>query len=174
MEAETSLPVPQSNASAPAAAPSAEQPSALQAATEQPATEQPASSDQPAAAQQAETADQAQPMEAAVEAQQVGASVQQQTEDAADAAAPTANGMQEQHAPLAFTSGTVLRFDMDADDVGDSTTLDFRAIRPVFGGKEGGVRHCEYRRVRCQFVLPQACITYVGFQTASSLVLDAC
>ncbi|KAL3153757.1 hypothetical protein ABBQ32_013347 [Trebouxia sp. C0010 RCD-2024] len=148
MDAETPLPIPQSNASAPAAAPSADQPSASQAATEQPATQQPASSDQPAAAQQAEAADQAQPMEAAVEAQQAqaGASVQQQTNGAADTAGPTANGMQEQHAPLAFTSGTVLRFDMDADDVGDSTTLDFRAIRPVFGGKEGGVRHCEYRR----------------------------
>ena len=151
METDTSLPIPQSNASAAAAAPSADQPSASQ-----PATQQPASSNQPAAAQQAEATDQAQPMEAAVEAQQAqaGASVQQASDSVVEAAGATASGIQEQQAPPAFTPGTVLRFDMDADDVADCTTLDFRAIRPVFGGKEGGVRHCEYRRVRCWSVLP--------------------
>ena len=56
------------------------------------------------------------------------------------------SAMQEATMPF-FTSGTVLRFDLDSDDATDSTTLDYRAIRPVFGGKEGGVRHCEYKRV---------------------------
>lgn len=151
METESSLPIPPSSPSAPAAAPLADQPPVPQAAMEQPAT-----SDQPAAApHQAGLTDEARPAAAAAEAQQAqaGASTQQQSDGVDTAAGPTADAMQEQSIPPAFTPGTVLRFDMEADNVADSTTLDFRAIRPVFGGKEGGVRHCEYRRVRCQCAL---------------------
>ena len=155
METETSLPDPTSNAgapatasatapaAAPAAVPSEQQPLAPQAAAEQPAT-----SHQAAAAPQAEAAaptQQAEPFTVQGEqaaAASVNPAQQQQANNAAD---PSANAMQDDSSP--FTSGTVLRFDMDADDVSDSTSLDFRAIRPVFGGKEGGVRHCDYQRV---------------------------
>lgn len=177
METETSLPIPPSNAgapatasatapatasatapvtapatapvtapaAAPAAAPSAEQPSTSQAAAEQPAT-----SDQLAAAPVAEVAaplQQAEPNTVAGEqaAPAADAAQQQQANNAAGSADPAANAMQDDNSP--FTPGTVLRFNMDADDVTDSTALDFRAIRPIFGGKEGGVRHCDYQRV---------------------------
>ena len=161
METETSLPNPPSNASAPTTAPATvptvNQPSALQAASEQPAT-----SDQTISAQQAEVAAPAQQAAVIVEGQQAQAAVpaqQQQADGDAASANPTADAMQEVNKPF-FTSGTVLRFDMDADDVADSTNLDFRAIRPIFGGKEGGVRHCDYQRVSVWFCFMQAyCIT---------------
>ena len=122
-------------AAAPAAAPSVEQPLTSQAAAEQPAT-----SDQLAAAPQVEAAAPTHQAPAAADPAQ-----QQQADNAAAPADPTATAMQD--GSSRFTPGTVLQFDMDADDVTDSTTLDFRAIRPVFGGKEGGVRHCDYQRV---------------------------
>ena len=84
-----------------------------------------------------------------------------------------------------FTSGTVLRFDMDADDVAASTTLDFRAIRPIFGGREGGVKHCDYHNVGVHLYTPPpsppppwgaACTTYAAevkfLLTADALFLD--
>ena len=161
METETSLPDAPSNAgapatepitapaTAPAAAPSVEQPSTSQAGTGQPAT-----SDQLAAAPQAEAAastQQAGP--STVAGQQAPATAdpaqqQQQQQQAGNAADPTATAMQDGNSR--FTPGTVLQFDMEADDVTNSTTLDFRAIRPIFGGKEGGVRHCDYQRVSHQ------------------------
>lgn len=150
METETSVPDPASNAGAPAIAPAAA-PSAEQPSTSQAAAEQPANSDQPAAVPQAEAAAPTQQIQPnTLEGEQAAAAAadsaqQQQANNAAAPADPTANAMQDDISR--FISGTVLQFDMDAGDVSDSTNLDFRAIRPIFGAKEGGVRHCDYQRV---------------------------
>ena len=156
METETSLPIPPSNAGAPATAPTtapatapAAAPSAEQPWTSQAAAEQPATSDQPAAAPLTEAAPSQQAEPNTVAGEQAAAAAdpaqQQQANNAAASADPAANAMQDANSP--FIPGTVLRFDMDAGDVTDRTGLDFRAIRPIFGGKEGGVRHCDYQRV---------------------------
>lgn len=166
METEMSLPDPQSSAHAPAAAPAtapaaAAAPSQAHPSTLQAAAAQPAASDRVAAAPQADAAaptQQAGP--STVEAQQAPAASdaaqqqqQQQANTAAGPAGPAGNAM-EGGGPVHFTSGTVLRFDMDADDVPDSTTLDFRAIRPIFGGREGGIKHCDYRKVGVHLCTP--------------------
>lgn len=162
MDTESSLPEPISNANALATAPTepVPQPPTSQAAA-QAASTQPPASEQPAAPQQPDAPIQPQQPAAAVAVQQSEGPVQEQSEAFAQAqqqqqqqqangVAAAADGgpeaMQEDNMP-SFASGTVLQFDLDAADVADSTTLDFRAIRPVFGGKEGGVRHCEYRKV---------------------------
>ncbi len=62
-------------------------------------------------------------------------------------------------AAVDFIPGTVVRFDLDPEDVRKSSNLHFTAIRPAFGGKEGGIRHCEYRPVRAHLqavVVPAA------------------
>ena len=46
-----------------------------------------------------------------------------------------------------FIPGTVVQFDLDPEDVRKSSNLHFTGIRPAFGGKEGGIRHCEYKSV---------------------------
>ena len=166
METETSLPNPQSNANALATAPAtapaaAAAPSQEQTSTSQAAAAQPAASDRLAAAPQTDAAaptQQAGP--STVEAQQApaasDAAQQQQQQQAGTAAGPagtTANAV-EGGSAVRFTSGTVLRFDMDADDVPDSSTLDYRAIWPIFGGRKGGVKHCDYHRVSVHLYPP--------------------
>lgn len=148
METETSLPNPASNADALATAltePVAQSTSSQAASKEAAAPEQPAATAAPATA----TAAAAAQSQADGDAQQ---QQQQQVNGVAAAADGDSAAMQEDPMPF-FTSGTVLRFDLDSNDAADSTTLDYRAIRPIFGGKEGGVRHCEYKRV-CSCYLP--------------------
>ena len=49
--------------------------------------------------------------------------------------------------PERFEPGTVVQFDLDEGNEEAKTSLNFRGIRPIFGGKDGGVKHCEYRTV---------------------------
>ena len=118
------------------AAASDDAPNGVPASEELPAAPQPSTS-QPAATQ---------PAAATVQ----GAAAQPESSDAAaaaaDAAGPAQNGMAEGPA-VDFVPGTVLQFDLEPDQVADNKSLNFRAIRPVFGGKEGGVRHCQYDHV---------------------------
>ena len=53
--------------------------------------------------------------------------------------------------PERFEPGTVVQFDLDEGNEEAKTSLNFRGIRPIFGGKDGGVRHCEYRTVSARF-----------------------
>ena len=142
METEGSLPDPPSNATA-----LASNATALAAAPTKP-VELPLPSAQPAASAQPAISAQPAAVAASAPAQpQAPADSQQQQANGVDTAADgEPDAMQEDNMP-SFTSGTVLRFDLDSEDAADSTTLDFRAIRPVFGSKEGGVRHVEYRKV---------------------------
>ena len=79
-----------------------------------------------------------------------GACDQQPAEGSAeagiDAGGPSQQDMVD-NAAMAFTPGTVLQFDLDPEDASKSTTLNYRAVRPAFGGMEGGVRHCECESV---------------------------
>ncbi|KAL0025099.1 hypothetical protein WJX79_009639 [Trebouxia sp. C0005] len=59
--------------------------------------------------------------------------------------------------PASNKDGTVVQFDLDPEDVRNSSNLHFTGIRPAFGGKEGGIRHCEYK--------PGATTGYIRFVT---------
>ncbi len=79
-----------------------------------------------------------------------GSSDQQQANGDAEAEADAEQPSQEDMVDAAdvdFIPGTVVQFDLDPEDVRNSSNLHFTGIRPAFGGKEGGIRHCEYKPV---------------------------
>lgn len=87
-------------------------------------------------------------------------SEQQQANGDAEAEANAEQPSQEEvvdAADVDFTPGTVVQFDLDPEDVSKSSNLHFTGIRPAFGGKEGGIRHCEYK--------PGATTGYIRFVT---------
>ncbi|DBA95894.1 TPA: hypothetical protein ACH3X1_001428 [Trebouxia sp. C0004] len=89
-----------------------------------------------------------------------GSSDQQQANGDAEAEANAEQPSQEDMVDAAavdFIPGTVVQFDLDPEDVRKSSNLHFTGIRPAFGGKEGGIRHCEYR--------PGATTGYIRFVT---------
>ena len=114
-------------AAAPAAVPAAAAPAAAPAAV--PAAAAPAAPEQTAAE---------------------GSSDQQQANGDAEAEADAEQPSQEDMVDAAdvdFIPGTVVQFDLDPEDVRNSSNLHFTGIRPAFGGKDGGIRHCEYKPV---------------------------
>ncbi len=79
-----------------------------------------------------------------------GSSDQQQANGDAEAEADAEQPSQEdmvEAADVDFIPGTVVQFDLDPEDVRNSSNLHFTGIRPAFGGKDGGIRHCEYKPV---------------------------
>ncbi|DBA75921.1 TPA: hypothetical protein ACH3X2_008982 [Trebouxia sp. C0005] len=118
----------------------------------------------PAAAASPATASTAVPAPAALAAPEQtaaeGSSDQQQANGGAEAEADAEQPSQEDMVDAAdvdFTPGTVVQFDLDPEDVRNSSNLHFTGIRPAFGGKEGGIRHCEYK--------PGATTGYIRFVT---------
>ena len=88
---------------------------------------------------------------------------QQQAEEAIGHA--QANGAAEQNGDAQqgadqnpaelFVPGTILQFSLDEGNEEAKGGLNFRGIRPIFGGKDGGVKHCEYRTVSALSQLPR-------------------
>lgn len=80
--------------------------------------------------------------------QQQQQATQQQPVQANDHAEQNAGAQQEANPQVEQSEpGTIVQFDLDEGSQEERQGLHFRAIRPIFGGKEGGVKHCEFKTV---------------------------
>ena len=119
-------------------------------AADQPSPTPPAATAKPAPAAESAAAEPAASQPGPSGQAAAGASDQQAASGSAEAEADAEGPSQQDvvdNAAVTFTPGTVVQFDLDPEDASKSSGLDFRAVRPVFGGMEGGVRHCDFRSV---------------------------